>query len=188
VELAARAYRPAAFLEVLSQLDYQAGQAQVWRDAVSNWFLRASGIPDAKGRVDNYPGRTEAEAMTLDGYVVQTVTPWENASGGKAIECTVPKGCSATFGYQGSPGWRTIQVQYFDQSNNVSHFRLFVGSQLVDEWAADAVVPERRTKVDSSSSTRRSISGVALRKGDEIRIEGVPEGAEHASLDYIEIR
>ena len=37
--------------EVLAQLEYQAGQAEVWRDAVTNWFLRASGIPDAKGRV-----------------------------------------------------------------------------------------------------------------------------------------
>ena len=50
------------YREVLAQLEYQAGQAEVWRDAVSNWFLRASGIPDAKGRVGNYPGRMEAES------------------------------------------------------------------------------------------------------------------------------
>ena len=49
-----------------AQLEYQAGQAQVWRDAVTNWFLRASGIPDAKGpRRTIIPGRTEAESMTL---------------------------------------------------------------------------------------------------------------------------
>ena len=48
---------------MLAQLEYQAGQAVVWRDAVTNWFLRASGIPDAKGRVGNYPGRFEAESM-----------------------------------------------------------------------------------------------------------------------------
>ncbi len=29
---------------------------------------------------------------------------------------------------------------------------------------------------------------IALRKGDEIRIEGIPNGAEFAPLDYIEIR
>ena len=39
------------FAEVLHQLEYQAGQAQVWRDAVTTWFLRASGIPDQQGRV-----------------------------------------------------------------------------------------------------------------------------------------
>ena len=49
--------------------DYQAGQAIVWRDAVSRWFHRASGIADARGRVDNYPGRIEAESATLTGYV-----------------------------------------------------------------------------------------------------------------------
>ena len=46
---------------------YQAGQAIVWRDAVSNWFFKASGIPDSKGRVGTYPGRMEAEAARLDG-------------------------------------------------------------------------------------------------------------------------
>lgn len=175
------------FGEVRHQLEYQAGQAEVWRDAVTMWFLRASGIPDEKGRVGNYPGRTEAESMTLDGYAIKPVTPWEGASGGKAIECPQAR-CSASFRYDGDSGWHTIRVQYFDQSSGVSHFRLFVGTQLVDDWAADDVVPERRTKVDSSASTRRTTSAIALRKGDLIRIEGMPDGQERAAVDYIEIR
>jgi hypothetical protein len=32
------------------------------------------------------------------------------------------------------------------------------------------------------------ISGIALRGGDEIRIEGMPDGGETAALDYVEIR
>jgi len=175
------------YAEVLHQLEYQAGQAQVWRDAVTMWFLRASLIPDARGRVGIYPGRTEAESMTLDGYVIKPVIPWEDASGGKAIECAAAR-CSASFRYEGAPGWHTVRVQYFDQSNGVSHFKLFVDSQIVDQWAADDRVPERRTKIDSSSSTRRTIIGIALRKGDEIRIEGVPDGPERAAIDYVEIR
>jgi alpha-glucuronidase len=175
------------YREVLHQLEYQSGQAVVWRDAVNNWFARASGIPDAKGRVGNYPGRVEAEAMTLDGYAIKPVIPWEGASGGKAIECAATRSCSARYRYDGEPGWRTIRVQYFDQSNGASHFRLYVHGQPVDEWSADDRVPERRNKIDSSSSTRRTISGVALRKGDEIRIEGVPDGEERAAIDYIEI-
>ncbi len=175
------------FSEVLHQLEYQAGQAQVWRDAVSNWFLRASGIPDAKGRLGNYPGRVEAESMSLDGYAIKDVKPWEGASGGKAVECASSR-CSADFSYTGDPGWRSIRVQYFDQSTGASHFRVFVNSQLIDEWFADATVPIRRTKVDSSSSTRRTISGVALRKGDQIRIEGLPDAPETAAIDYVEIR
>jgi len=48
-------------------LEYQAGQAEVWRDAVSNWFWKASGIPDAKGHVGSYPGRIEAENYDKGG-------------------------------------------------------------------------------------------------------------------------
>jgi alpha-glucuronidase len=175
------------YSEVLHQLEYQSGQAQVWRDAVTNWFLRASQIPDEKGRVGNYPGRVEAESMTLDGYKIIPVTPWETASGGKAIECPQPR-CTARFRYDGPAGWHEIRVQYFDQSTGVSNFRVFVNTQQIDEWQAADQVPERRTKIDSSSSTRRTITGIALRPGDEIRIEGVPDGPEHAALDYVEIR
>ncbi len=85
------------YQEVLAQLEYQAGQAEVWRDAVSNWFQRASGIPDAKGRVGNHPGRIEAESAKLEGYKTIDVTPWETASGGKAVECTAAQ-CAANFG------------------------------------------------------------------------------------------
>jgi alpha-glucuronidase len=37
--------------DVLTRLQYQAGFAIVWRDTVVNWFLKESGVPDAKGRV-----------------------------------------------------------------------------------------------------------------------------------------
>ena len=48
---------------VLARLQYQAGHAKVWRDAVCTWFLHKSGIADNEGRVGNYPNRFEAEAM-----------------------------------------------------------------------------------------------------------------------------
>jgi alpha-glucuronidase len=172
------------YQEVLAQLEYQAGQAVVWRDAVANWFLRASGIADDKGRVGRYPERTEAEAMRLEGYTLREVTPWEAASGGKAIECKAER-CTASFRHEGAAGWHTLRVQYFDQNDGVSRFRLWVASQLIAEWVADDRLPTR--KVDSSSSSRRVLSGIALRPGDEIRIEGIPNGGETAALDYIEI-
>ncbi len=170
--------------EVLAQLEYQEGQAEVWRDAVTNWFARVSGIADSKKRVGSYPGRFEAEAMTLDGYTVQPVKPWEAASGGNAVACPREQ-CSASMRYDGAAGWFTLHVQYFDLNNGVSRFRLLVGSQLIDEWAAADHLPAR--KIDGSSSSRRVISGVALRPGDQIRIEGRPDGRETAALDYIEI-
>jgi len=170
--------------EVLAQLEYQAGQAEVWRDAVTNWFAKASGIADARDRVGHYPGRLEAESMALEGYAVRDVTPPEDASGGKAVACAAAS-CTATLRYQGEPGWYTVRVEYFDQNDGVSHYRLLIGKQLVDEWAADLKLPTRR--LDSTSSTRRQITGIALRPGDQIRVEGVPDGGETAALDYVEI-
>ncbi len=170
---------------VLAQLEYQAGQAEVWRDAVTNWFGRASSIADEKGRVGRHPGRFEAEEMKLEGYAVHDVTPWEAASGGKAVECAAAE-CAASLRYEGAPGWYTLRVQYFDLPGAVSRFRLRVGRQVVDEWAAGDRLPARG--IDGASSSRRVVPGIALRPGDEIRIEGVPEGPERAALDYIEIR
>jgi len=175
----------ARFRAILAQLEYQTGQAQVWRDAVSNWFLRASGIGDVHGRVGHYPGRFEAESMKLDGYAVQDVKPWESASSGKAVACPIER-CTATLRYQGAPGWHNLHVRYFDQIDGVSHFRVWVGEQLVAEWSAAERLPPTR-KMDGTSSMLRVIRGIALRPGDEIRIEGVPDGGERAGLDYIEI-
>jgi alpha-glucuronidase len=175
------------YKEILAQLDYQTGQAQVWRDAVNGWFLKASNVPDAKGRAGKFPNRTEAEAMKLTGYTAQDITPWEGASGGKAVGCAAgTAACTAAMQYNGAAGWFALHVQYFDQPTGVSRYRAYVGKQLVDEWAAsEPRVPAR--KMDSSASTRRLIPGIALRPGDEIRIEGTPDGRETAGLDYIEI-
>jgi alpha-glucuronidase len=126
----------------------------------------------------------EAESMKLDGYAVRDVTPWEGASGGKAVECAAAR-CTASFEYHSTATFSTIRVRYFDQNNGASHFRLWVGDQLVDEWVANDRVPSAR--VDSSSSGLRLISGIALRPGDEIRIEAVPDGREVAALDYVEV-
>jgi len=185
---------------VLAQLGYQAGQAVVWRDAVTTWFYRESQIPDARGRVDHYPGRVEAESMTLTGYTIRdistpspgrgngrpVVTPAEDASGGKVVAC--PAGtasCTAATKFTGLPGWYKLHVEYFDQANGASQYRVFVNAQLVDEWHADLRLPSVR--LDSTTSTRRTIAGIALRPGDEIRIEGTPDGGEAAALDYLEV-
>ena len=75
------------YWQTLTLLEYQAGHAEVWRDAVTAWFQNISGIPDKLGRVGHYPNRIEAESMLADGYTPVAVTPWETASGGKAVAC-----------------------------------------------------------------------------------------------------
>jgi alpha-glucuronidase len=122
--------------------------------------------------------------MALQGYTVQDVVPWEAASGGKSVACAAAQ-CAATLRFDGAPGWYTLRVQYFDMPSGVARFRVLVANQLVDEWAAADHLPAR--KIDASASVRRVIPGIALRPGDEIRIEGVPDGGDPAALDYIEI-
>ncbi|MEN3332258.1 MAG: alpha-glucuronidase [Blastocatellia bacterium] len=176
----------ARYEDVLAHLEYQAGHARVWRDSVCNWFLRKSGIADAKGRAGHYANRIEAEAMQLTGYQVIDITPWEAASGSKAIECnSADRQCSASFRYDGQAGWFDLDVQYFDESDGRSAFKLFVGEQLVDQWTADDHLPT--TKPDAHSSTRRRVRGLALRPGDAVRIEATANGSEQAVIDYVEI-
>jgi alpha-glucuronidase len=173
------------YQEVLAQLEYQAGQAEVWRDAVVNWFLKTSGIPDEKGRAGNHPGRTEAESMQLEGYTPVPVTPWEAASGGRAVSCAIAQ-CSARFVFEGSAGRHDIRVRYFDQNNGAARFRLLANGEPLDQWVASDRLPTQ--KIDATSSSLRIVPGVALKPGDEIRIEGSPDGGESAALDYIEIQ
>jgi alpha-glucuronidase len=170
---------------VLKQLEYQSGQAIVWRDAVTRWFHRASGVSDEANRVGVYPGRIEAEAARLQGYRLVTVAPWETASGSGAVECPVQT-CTATFRYTGQAGARDIAVQYFDVNTGAAKYRVTVGGKAVGEWTANDRIPTR--KLDGSSSSRFIVSGVELKPGDEIQIEGLPDAQETAALDYIEIR
>jgi alpha-glucuronidase len=173
------------YQSVLARLEYQAGHAIVWRDAICTYFLAMSGIPDPRGRAGNHPDRIEAETMQLQGYAPVEVTPPENASAGKSVECTQPQGCAATFRFTRKPSWYELDVQYFDQNNGESKFRVFVNDQVVDQWVADDHLPA--TKIGGDSSTRRRIAGLALRPGDQIRIEGIPDREEHAPLDYVEL-
>ena len=175
----------ARYSEILTQLDYQAGSAEVWRDAVNNWFFRASGIPDTSGRVGRHDGRIEAESLTLKGYKAVQINPWEAASGGTAITCQ-EKLCSAALRHAGPAGWYQLRIQYFDMPAGAARFRVTVAGKLVEEWTADDHLPARR--LDASAGKRHIIETLALRPGDEILIEGIPDGKDPAALDFVEFR
>jgi alpha-glucuronidase len=205
---------PALYDDILARLQYQAGHAIVWRDAIVQYFLKLSGIPDEKGRAGHYPGRLEAEDARLTGYKVYGVTPWEDASNGKAVLCgnlplmflhpEVPNSvagsvpapaapaeteahdpCAAEWTYAGPAGHFNIAVQYFDLQGGEAKFTLALNNHPVDSWPAEATLPSRRPNGDNS--TRRTIPNIDLKPGDTIRIVGTPEGPDPAALDYIEI-
>jgi alpha-glucuronidase len=174
----------ATYIEVLKRLKCQAGSAIVWRDAITQWFTKESGIPDTLGRVGHDPGRIEAESMQLSGYSVADVTPWETASGGKAIICNLPE-CSAQTTWDKPDGRYNIAVQYFDLLHGHSQFSLSVAGTVINHWTADDTLPS--DVLNGSTSTRFTLGNVAIHRGDIIRITGHPDGPEKAPLDYLSI-
>ena len=172
------------YLAVIARLEYQAGHAMVWRDAVNDWFFRLTGIADEKGRVGHHPGRIEAEAMQLTGYAIEPISPWYAASQSAAVGCRAPS-CSASFKFNGTPDKYNIAVQYFDQRNGRARFLISIGARQLASWTGDDDPPS--DKPDADTSTRRLIRDVTLHRGDEITIQGSPDGGDSASLDYVEI-
>ena len=171
--------------EVLDRLEFQAGHAIVWRDAVNGWFQRTSGIADEQGRVGREPGRHEVETMRLTGFTPRDVTPWETASGGKSVSCQVAGGCTAEHAYQGPAGTFDVAVAYFDQSDGATRYRLLVGAREVYRWTASRDLPH--VESNGHTGTRTTVRGVRLAPGDLLRLEATPDRAEPAPLDYIEI-
>jgi alpha-glucuronidase len=189
---------PQLFEDERARLEYQASHAIVWRDAIVQYFLKESGIPDALGRAGHYPGRLEAEDARLSGYKIIDITPWEDASGGKAVACdlnSAQKTCTAEWTYTGKPGRFNIAVQYFDLQGGVAHFTFGINGTEIVSWAADATLPSRRPNGDNSTrftASGQDGRGIDLKPGDILRVEGAPDGPhgngnDPAALDYIEI-
>jgi len=171
--------------KILGLLEYQAGHAIVWRDAINRWFAQMSGMPDAEGRVDHDPNRITASQMQLDGYTPVEVNPWETASGGKAYVCSERTACTAAAHLNRPAGWYNVAVQYFDYMRGNSTFHLLLNQQTSATWTADNTLPGEAPNGDTS--TRYTLQGVPLRPGDVLTVEGHPKDGEPAPIDYIEI-
>ncbi|MGB7265213.1 MAG: alpha-glucuronidase family glycosyl hydrolase [Terracidiphilus sp.] len=196
---------PQLFADESARLAYQAGHAIVWRDAIVQYFLKQSGIPDALGRAGHFPGRLEAEDARLTGYTIFDVHPWEDASRGKAVTCgpvitpspgSIPRRaeppvpeksttCSADWTYTGHSGRFNIAVQYFDLQGGTAHFALDLNGSALASWPANAKLPSFWPNGDNS--TRFTVRNVALKPGDVLRVQGTSDGRDPAALDYIEI-
>lgn len=122
--------------------------------------------------------------MKLSGYTVVDVTPWETASGGKAVICDMPE-CTAQTTWSGRDGWYDVSVQYFDLLHGHSRFRISIAGHDVDHWTADDTLPG--DTLNGSTSTRRTVDQVSIHHGDVIEVTGLPDGLEKAPLDYLSI-
>ena len=171
--------------KVLALQRFQAGHAIVWRDAITRWFAQQSGIPDAQGRVGHYPDRIEAESMQLEGYKVEDVTPFEMASGSKAITCAESE-CSARATLTRPTGKYRIAVAYYDFHDGTSQYTIELNGKPLGGWSANDTL--RTNEINGSTATRwTDWTPVQLRPGDVLKLTDHPDGGEPAPVDYIEL-
>ena len=170
---------------VAAHLLYQAGHAIVWRDAINSWFLKTSGIPDVNGRAGHYPGRVEAEAMTLSGYAPIDVTPWETAGGGKGRAVCWPRGMHRVVCLRGHGRPLHDHRPLLRRERWSVTLRRSRRRHGIDTWIADDTFPTKTP--NGHSSTWRVVHGVELSAGETITVEGTADGGEHAVIDYVEV-
>lgn len=171
------------------RLEYQAGHAIVWRDAINEFYRNLSGIPDEAGRVRNHPWRIEAEKMTLDGYAPVSVFPTETASQYTAI-VTNSTGTASTKLDHIDSGTYNLAVNYYDITGGNSTWEISLNDETVGVWAGDVEYKLGKfpsTMLDGHSAIRITFWDVDIEKGDTLTVKGTANGAEKAPLDYISI-
>ncbi|KAF7595393.1 hypothetical protein BBP40_006387 [Aspergillus hancockii] len=177
------------FNEMRTRLIYQAGHSIVWRDAINNFYWNLSGIADEKGRVGDHPWRVEAESMSLDGYDVYDVGPFEAASKYKAIVTTSNSTTgTAETRLEFPSGTYDLGVNYYDMYGGKSQWTVYINDRVVGRWDGnneDVLGHNPSIYIDGHSATRITFRDVSIRKGDQLKIIGVPDGIEPAPLDYV---
>jgi alpha-glucuronidase len=177
------------FGQVLKLLNFQAGHAVVWRDAIDVWFMRESGIADALGRVGHDANRVEAEAMRLSGYVTVPVQPFETASGGQAVTCPVAGGCELSVTLQRPAGEYRLRVGYYDLRGGVSRYTALLNGKQIAAWTADDTLPPAQDDMhlDGQTATRFDGPVITIKPGDRLTLHGIPGAQEPAPVDYVEL-
>ena len=167
------------FDEVNFRLTYQAGHSIVWRDAINYFYYNLSGIPDEAGRVGSHPWRVEAENMTLSGYKVVDVEPFETASGYQAIITTSNSTGTAETTLSFPSDTYDIAVGYYDLDGGRAQWKSYLNDELLGEWIGnneDFLGHEPSTFLDGHTATRVTFRGVEIEEGDTLKVVGTPDG------------
>ncbi|MBD3319975.1 MAG: hypothetical protein GF350_02665 [Chitinivibrionales bacterium] len=122
------------------------------------------------------PGKTEAEAMTVNNYRLESVA---GASSGKVLKLTGESG-AAVSEFIGSSASYYVEIGYVDEDDGDCSFMLLVDDVEIGSWIADEVSSGWDHKIQSFSS-------VLISEGQEIKIQGMKNGSEYARIDYIDI-
>ncbi|OTA95231.1 glycoside hydrolase family 67 protein [Hypoxylon sp. CO27-5] len=177
--------------EMAFRLTYQAGHAIVWRDSINQFYNSLSKIEDTQGRVNHHPWRIEAESMTLKGYRVTGVNPFEVASGLKIVQTTGNSSSgsvSATLNY--TAGVYDLAVAYYDLYEGKASYELLLNDKSIGRWVGDNEYKLGYTVtrgIDGHSATRITFKGIEIKEGDVVRVDTKANGRETAPLDYIAV-
>ncbi len=176
------------YAQVHDLLVFQTKHAEVWRDAINDWFARQSGVPDALGYVGKHPGREEAELMQGSGFKAVDVQSWETASGGKAVVCSAAQ-CTLTTTFRSEANPYRIEIGYFDTHPGEAKYRLLVNGTEAAHWTANDMLPPDRPdpRLNGHTATRFVVNGIKLKPGDAVTLEATPDGADKAAVDFVEI-
>ncbi|HEY9137372.1 MAG TPA: hypothetical protein VIM67_03805, partial [Terriglobus sp.] len=157
-------------------LQDSARRAEIWREAVTDWLLRVTGVPDTLGFAGKHAGRIEAESMALTGYREVLTEEKEAASNGAYVACSLSD-CAAHTEFRGEANVYRIEVGYFDASTTPKRFVLRINGAVVDTWMS---LP-RGAAPGGISAERFVRNGVRLKPGDRVEV--------HSSgpLDFVEI-
>jgi hypothetical protein len=126
--------------------------------------------------------RIEAENFSrLENYTAERRND-RTASHRVSVNLTAGKtgsiGTTLNQPYAATQGKFDIEVRYFDGKRGHSEYRLFVGGVLQGEaWLASA---------DTDGWQTKSIPGVAIKPGDEIKVAVRADGEELGKLDYVQ--
>ena len=111
----------------------------------------------------------EVENMQLSGYQPDKFLIEQG------VKTSVTGTATSKFSYPS--GVYDVIVSYADEKNGQGNLSLFVSGKLKSKW----ILSE-----DVGCWRRKTISGVRIRNGDEIKIAGVADGSELARVDFIE--
>lgn len=117
--------------------------------------------------------------MILSNYVLES-----NAvvSGGYCIKASGTGTAQTTF--NGSRGTYDLIVWYFDETDGITSFVVYVNDEIVAEWSADQDLGS--DALDAKSLTTYTISNVSLSTGDIIIIESTAQHYDYARVDLLE--
>ncbi|MDF7807193.1 LamG domain-containing protein [Pontiellaceae bacterium B12219] len=126
------------------------------------------------------PSSIEAEAMTLDGFIIE---PQSVASNGQVIVLAGDAGtASGTLALLGS-GFYDIQTVYFDENDGEAVYKLYIDGELIDAWSASRNMGS--PDPDSGNLVTHQTRKVSISSGQSLELLAYSDSGEPCRVDRV---